>query len=81
MGEEEEMGLGIRELREAGWTGSVELTALHLVAHVATVVPAVTLSVFGDAHARVAGELIWAGCVKREKMKERGGDAVGEGQE
>lgn len=51
----------------------MELTALHLVAHVATIVPAVTLSVFRDAHAGVAGELIWAGCVKREKMKEGGG--------
>lgn len=61
------MGRGEEGREEAG---SVELTALHLVAHVAAVVPAVTLSVFRDAHAGVAGELIWAGCVKREKMKE-----------
>lgn len=36
----------------------VELTTLHLVAHVAAVFPAVTLLTFGDAPSRIAGKHI-----------------------
>lgn len=50
---------------------SEELTALHLVAHIAAVIPAITLEVFRDAQPGIAGELIWASCMKSEKMEGR----------
>lgn len=36
----------------------VELTTLHLITHIAAVVPAVTLQIFRDAHSRFTGKLI-----------------------
>lgn len=36
----------------------VELTTLHLVAHIAAVVPAVTLQILRDANSRITGKLI-----------------------
>lgn len=39
-----------------------ELTALYLVAHITTIVPAITLQLFADADARSAGKLIGASC-------------------
>lgn len=55
---------------EKVWLGQAELTALHLVAHIATVVPAVTVQVFCDADARVAGELIGASCMKTRETRD-----------
>lgn len=49
--------------------GQVELTAIHLIAHVATVIPAITLQLFSDADARCAGKLIGASCMNTTKMK------------
>lgn len=57
-----------------GSSGVGALTALHLVAHVTTVVPAVTLQLFGDADTRSAGELVGASCSQdREEGGNRGG--------
>lgn len=60
---DEERGEGEERVSEEG------LTALHLVAHIAAVIPAITLLVFRDAHAGIAGKLIWASCMKSEKME------------
>lgn len=38
------------------------LTALHLIAHITAVIPAITLQFFGDADARITGELHGASC-------------------
>lgn len=48
-----------------------ELTALHLVAHVPAVVPAITLQLFVDADATGTGKLVGT-CCSPNQRKERG---------
>ena len=60
---------------KCGWAEG-ELTALLLIAHIATVVPAVTLKIFCNAKARPTGEFSRASCSriteKREGTEEKG---------
>lgn len=52
----------------------VELTTLHLVAHITTVVPAVTLQIFWDAPSIIAGKLIgtsWGTWKTTERTEEK----------
>lgn len=51
----------------------VELTTLHLIAHIAAVVPAVTLQIFWDAHSRITGKLIGTSWGKIRKTKQSTG--------
>lgn len=46
-----------------------ELTALHLVAHVPAVVPAITLQVFVDADASGTGKHVGAGCSPNQRKE------------
>lgn len=67
------MRTGRREKRKKrGWVEG-ELTALHLIAHITAVVPAITLQLFGDADARAAGELFGASCSQKQRKGKRKG--------
>lgn len=61
----------MRERRRCDERVKGELTALHLIAHISTVVPAITLQLIRDAHAGLACKLFGASCSHCTEEKEK----------
>lgn len=65
-----ELRIRIWEERKETVVVKEELTALHLVTHITTVVPAITLQLSCNANARCAGKLAGASCSENGEMME-----------